>query len=76
LFQLETPNDTFLYISFSILTFVQNFFDLIEQSNLQLSAASLIQITVYKRQFLNKTRALLQTTGGKDESNIVCMRKS
>jgi hypothetical protein len=25
---------------------------------------------------INKTRALLQTTGGKDESNIVCMRKS
>ena len=25
---------------------------------------------------VNKTRALLQTTGGKDEANIVCMRKS
>ena len=25
---------------------------------------------------VNKTRALLQTTGGKDEPNIVCMRKS
>jgi hypothetical protein len=25
---------------------------------------------------INKTRALLQTTGGKDEANIVCMRKS
>jgi len=25
---------------------------------------------------VNKTCALLQTTGGKDEPNIVCMRKS
>jgi hypothetical protein len=25
---------------------------------------------------VNKTRALLQTTGGKDEANIVCMQKS
>ena len=25
---------------------------------------------------VNKTRALLQTTGGKDEPTIVCMRKS
>ena len=25
---------------------------------------------------VNKTRVLLQTTGGKDEPNIVCMRKN
>ena len=25
---------------------------------------------------VNKTRALIQPTGGKDEPNIVCMRKS
>jgi len=25
---------------------------------------------------VNKTRSLLQTTSGKDEPNIVCMRKS
>ena len=25
---------------------------------------------------VNKTRALLQTTGGKEKPNIVCMRKS
>jgi len=30
----------------------------------------------YKQRKKNKTGALIQTTGGKDESNIVFMRKS
>jgi hypothetical protein len=29
-----------------------------------------------KTNTFNKTCALLQTTGGKDESNVICMRKS